>query len=288
MTSRHDRFLLGVERLASARSFLFVPGNRPDRFGKAVASGADVVILDLEDAVDPDAKAAARRGVRAHLHHGPPVVVRINGLDSPWSRDDVDAIGGLPGLLGVMVPKAEDPEQVRRVAAATARPVVPLVETAVGIERLADLVTAPGIPRLAFGSVDLALDLGAQESWEALIYARSRLVVVSRSVGLAAPVDGVTVELRDDGVLTAATRRARALGFGAKLCIHPRQVPVVHAAFAPDGDELEWAREVLRADVAGGAVAVRGQMVDRPVLERARRIVMSLGRDARETPADME
>ncbi|EOD63686.1 HpcH/HpaI aldolase/citrate lyase family protein [Amycolatopsis vancoresmycina] len=248
----------------AATTFLFVPGDRPDRFDKAVTSGADVVILDLEDAVGPAAKDSARASADAWLENHR-AVVRINAPGTPWFAADAELVAarGVP----VVVPKAETPGVL-----AGFREVVALVETAAGVERAAELAAVPSVTRLAFGSVDLAAELGvAPEDREPFAYARSRLVIASAAAGLAPPVDGVTANLGDDAELEADVRYARRLGFGGKLCIHPRQVPVARAAFAPTAAEREWARRVL---TAGDSVSVvDGRMVDKPVLDRARRIL---------------
>lgn len=247
-----------------ATTFLFVPGDRPDRFGKAAGSGADVVVLDLEDAVAPADKDSARAEVRAWLRHTA-AMVRINAPGTPW----FDADAALVAALGVpvVVPKAETPGVLAGFGA-----VVALVETARGVERAAELAAVPSVTRLAFGSVDLAAELGvAPEDREPFAYARSRLVIASAAAGLAPPVDGVTTDLRDDERLEADVRYARRLGFGGKLCVHPRQVAPVRAGFAPTEAERDWARRVLTAGAS--ASTVDGRMVDKPVLDRARRIL---------------
>lgn len=261
------------------RSYLFVPGNRPERFDKACAAGADAVIVDLEDAVPPTEKAAARAAVAAWLSPDKPVLVRINGFDSAWFADDLQ-LCALPGVAGVVLPKAEHEVAVAQVAAAGANAVLPLIESGLGLWNAALLARLPRIERLVFGSIDFSLDLNIQESHETLLYARSQLVLASSVAGIAAPVDGVTASFDDPAHVQADAMRARALGFGGKLCIHPKQVALVHQAFAPSADEVDWATRVLAAAEAaqGAAVAVDGRMVDRPViliaqqmLEEARR-----------------
>jgi citrate lyase subunit beta/citryl-CoA lyase len=261
------------------RSYLFVPGNRPERFDKALAAGADAVIIDLEDAVPPGEKADARAAVRAWLSPGKPVLVRINGFDSAWFEDDLP-LCALPGVAGIVLPKAEHETALARVAGAGAASILPLIESGLGLWNAALLARLPRVERLVFGSIDFSLDLNIQECHETLLYARSQLVLASRVAGIAAPVDGVTASFDDAARVQADTLRARALGFGGKLCIHPKQVAPVHEAFAPTADEMDWAtRVVAAADAAqGAAVAVDGRMVDRPViliaqqmLEEARR-----------------
>jgi citrate lyase subunit beta/citryl-CoA lyase len=245
-----------------ARSYLFVPGDRPERFGKALASGADAVIVDLEDAVAPQAKEAARAHLRAWLSVDHPVLVRINAAGSSWFDDDL-ALCAHRAVAGIVLPKAERAADVQTVFDAGARMILPLVESALGLWNAAELCRAPGVARLVFGAIDFCLDAGIVEGHESLLYARSQLVLASRVAGIAAPVDGVTVALHDPGAVGQDAQRARALGFGAKLCIHPGQVAAVHAAFLPTAQELDWARRVHATGAA--AVAVDGRMVDRPV-----------------------
>jgi citrate lyase subunit beta/citryl-CoA lyase len=249
------------------RSYLFVPGNRPERFDKACAAGADAVIVDLEDAVPPGEKAAARASLAAWLAPGKPVLVRINSFDSAWFEDDLQ-LCAMPGVAGIVLPKAEVEAAVARVLGAGANAILPLIESGLGLWNAALLARLPRVERLVFGSIDYSLDLNIQEGHETLLHARSQLVLASRVAGIAAPVDGVTTSIDDPARVQADTLRARALGFGAKLCIHPKQVGPVHQAFAPTADELAWAARVVAAAEAaqGGAVALDGRMVDRPVI----------------------
>lgn len=266
-------------QLPSHRSLLFVPGSRPERFDKALAAGASAVIVDLEDAVAPADKPAARAALRAWLlapaRGNRSVVVRINSIDTPWFADDL-ALCGLPGVAAVMVPKAERADVLATVVAAGARALLPLVESAVGLAALEALAAAPGVQRLAFGSIDLQVDLGMKGATEdELLPFRLQLLLASRLAGIGAPIDGVSTAIDDEPGLVLDVQRARRLGFGGKLCIHPRQVVVVNAHLAPSSDERAWAQRVLAAAAAAGgaAVAVDGKMVDKPVLLRAEAIL---------------
>ncbi len=258
------------------RSYLFVPGDRPDRFEKAWQSGADAVILDLEDAVQGAHKDLAREAVASWLSPERPVYVRINGTSTPWFERDL-AVVGPPGVLGVVLPKAEQPEQVAQVAArlSGAAQVLLLLETALGVWNARALAQAPRVERLAFGAVDFQLDTGINGEQEELLYARSRLVLASRVAGLVPPIDGVTMALDDLTRLREGVARARRLGFGGKLCIHPGQVETINQGFAPTDAERTWARRVLEAVEASGAGALRldGELIDRPVIARARSIL---------------
>lgn len=261
-------------------SFLFVPGHRPDRFEKALASGAHAVIVDLEDAVSPQDKDGARQSVGDWLRPDRPVWVRINAADTAWFRSDCDIVSQA-GVAGVILPKAERAEDVARVAAAAAgAPVLPLIETAAGFGGLESLARVPGVQRLVFGSIDFQVDLGIDWDGEELLMFRSRLVLESRLAGLLPPVDGVSLAIDDTQALAADAHRSRRLGFGAKLCIHPRQVQAVNAAFLPSAQEIEWAQRVLEACEAsqGAAVAVDGKMVDRPIMLKAQRILARIAK----------
>ncbi len=265
------------------RTYLFVPGDRPERFVKALSSGADAVVLDLEDAVSQDAKAAARAAVSSFLSSSPAlsrVVVRINAETTPWFDDDLALLARHPGAA-LMLPKAERAQTLASLQArCPGTAVLALVESAVGVLAAQVLAAAPGVQRLVFGTLDYALDMaleGELATTVGLDFAASQLALASRAAGLASPVAGVTPAIDDEALLCAELARARAHGFGAKLCIHPKQVALVHAALAPSAEELLWAQRVLQA-VAGakdgqpGAVQLDGRMVDKPVIERARRI----------------
>jgi citrate lyase subunit beta/citryl-CoA lyase len=257
------------------RSFLFVPGDRPDRFAKAIASGADAVIVDLEDAVAPASKVAARDGLAGHLATQAGVVLRINGRDTPWFDDDARAAAH-PAIVAVMCPKTGSADDIAALRSRCGdKPVLALVETASGMAGIHAIAAAPGVARLVFGSIDFQLDLDIEDDDEALRPFRAQLVLAARVAGLPAPVDGVTADIADANALARDSRRARASGFGGKLCIHPTQVAAVNAAFTPSAEQLAWARRVVAASQAsqGAAVAVDGKMVDAPVFSRACRLL---------------
>ncbi|TBN39014.1 CoA ester lyase [Paracoccus subflavus] len=259
--------------VAHIRTPLFVPANRPERFAKAAASGADAVILDLEDAVALDAKDAARAALAVDFTDLP-VLVRINAQGTPWHDADVAAVAAL-SVAAVILPKAEDPAACAAVAAATGRPVVALIESAPGLARARAIAAAEGVERLAFGSIDFCADLGCEHRRDVLLPARSELVLASRLAGIAAPLDGVTAQLDDLSASHDDAAHARALGMTGKLCIHPRQIAEVARAFAPTPAQVEWAQRVLAS--GDGAVSVDGAMVDEPVRIRARAILAQAG-----------
>jgi citrate lyase subunit beta/citryl-CoA lyase len=259
------------------RSYLFVPGDRPERFDKAAASGAHVTIIDLEDAVLPERKAQARKALLAWLEmtqHR--VMVRINPHGTPWYDDD-RAVLALPAVAGVMVPKAQDAGQLASLAQSLrqGQVLVPLVESVAGHFAAQELARVPRVDRLAFGSFDFMSDAGIRGDAEELDAVRTNLVLVSRHAGIAAPVDGVTLATDDVPQIERDVARSRRFGMGGKLCIHPRQVPVVNTGFAPGEKEVEWARRVVAALAQGqlGAVAVDGKLVDKPIELMARTIL---------------
>lgn len=267
--------------LALARSFLFVPATRPERYAKALASGADAVIIDLEDAVAPADKAAARQ-MLAQAWPGLPatqrgrVLVRLNASGTAWHGDDLALLCTL-GVAGVVLPKAESAADLARVAAAMgpACALLPLIESVAGLDAVDALARSPGVARLAFGNLDFQADAGMScgPDEPELTAVRLALVLSSRRAGLAAPVDGVTAATQDATQLQCEALRSRRGGFGGKLCIHPSQVAGVNAAFTPSPAEMDWARRVLAAfEAAGGGVfSLDGRMVDAPVLRLAQR-----------------
>lgn len=270
--------------LALARSFLFVPGHRPERFAKALASGAEAVIIDLEDAVPLDAKATARDALLAawsglNAAERARLLVRVNPPGTPWHEADLSAVARLSGLGALMLPKAEHPQQVEPAFRSSGVPVLPLIESAEGLGQMDAIARATGVLRLGLGHIDLQADLGMRcgPDEAELAPVRLAMVVASRRAGLPSPVDGVTTATQDAEVLTADAQRSRRFGFGAKLCIHPAQVAGVHQALAPTEAECDWARRVLAAEVAagGGAFSVDGKMVDPPVLLLARKILQT-------------
>lgn len=263
-----------------ARSYLFVPGNRPDRFDKAYAAGAGAVIIDLEDAVPSAEKSKARTAVEAWLSPAHPVVLRINGVTTDWFRDDVTCCR-MPGVQAIMLPKTEAVDHLRRVEELLGQSIsiLPLIETARGFANAAEIARDRAVRRLMFGSLDFQIDVGIPGDVEELLYFRSQLVLVSRLAGIQPPVDGITTAIDQPDQLRAETLRSRRLGFGGKLCIHPKQIATVNECFQPTSDEIAWARRVVAAaDAAkGAAVALDGQMVDRPVIVKAQRVLEEAG-----------
>lgn len=285
--------------MALLRSYLFVPAGDGRKIQKALGSAADAVILDLEDAVLPERKAAARQAL-AELLNTPPapgerprLFVRANGAGSPWFTADLQTLA-LPPVAGFVLPKVEraaEVEAAARLLYAAERSlglpsghfeILPMIETAHGLQQVGAIAGAPRVSRLIFGALDLANDLGVtwQPDFQQFLYHRSRLAVASRVAGIRPPVDGVWPRIDDLVGLEADCQAARMLGFAGRTLIHPAHIEIANRAFSPTAEELAWARRVLAAAdtaAAGGAGVARvdGVMIDRPVIERARRLLES-------------
>jgi citrate lyase subunit beta / citryl-CoA lyase len=265
----------------AAPALLFCPGDRPDRFGKAVAA-ADTVILDLEDAVAPENKNRARGEVVRALRDLDPArtIVRINAVGTPWHTDDVAALTALSGIT-VMLPKARAAAEIEALAP---RPVIALCETAAGVLGAPAIAAAVNCTGLMWGSEDLVADLGGRRGRSAagayppaVEEARTRILYAARANGVL-PVDTVLADITDTELLREDSIAAASAGFAAKACVHPAQVPVVRAAFRPSAEEIRWALDVTAAAVsAPGVFQLAGQMVDAPVLARARETLSKAG-----------
>ena len=287
-----------TDKLGPIRSALFVPGNRPDRVDKAVATAADRVIIDLEDAVAVSQKVETRALVRdkiiAHKDRG--VLVRVNGLETEFLMGDLEAIV-VNELGGLVLPKTENSHQVVKIhrllvdlekkqglqAGSTA--VILLTESALGVQNIFQISSAAAeLDRaflIALGAADYALDMGIEitKDGRELIYPRSRIAVACRAAGIAPPIDTpFMIDLKDMNALKDDAARAKQLGFQGKLCIHPNQIEPVHIIFTPTAEEISFAQRVVEAFEAGeaegtAAIQVDGKFVDYPVVERSRRIL---------------
>lgn len=274
------------EIVTTATTLLFVPGDRPERFTKAFNSGADLIIIDLEDAVAPENKAVALDAVVEALtsvHEDVSggrltAVVRIDGAHSSVqlaALRDVASIAG-NGLLGVMIPKAETSAQISAAISALPKGLafIPLIESALGLVNSVSIASVPGVTRMGFGAVDFGVDTDATHE-RVTDYARANIVIASRAAELVAPVDSPSLSIKDVDVVAAEALRAREFGFGGKLCIHPAQVEPVKASFLPSAEQVEWAREIVGLE--GGASQHNGVMIDKPVVDRAKRILAQAG-----------
>lgn len=260
------------------RSWLFAPGHSRRLLDKVFTAGADAVMLDLEDAVPPEAKATARAMVARELP-GRSAWVRVNAVRTDDCAADLDAVA--EHAEGIRIPKVESAQDVEWVTArAPGKPVICAIESARGVLAAQEIATVAGVAHLAMGGVDLQRDLHTSGGNLQTLYVRSHLVLAARAAGLPAPIDSVYPRLDDLDGLREQAEFARSLGFGGKSAIHPRQLPVVHEVFTPDAAEIEWARTVVAAFGAAGGQALQlpdGEFVDLPVAQRARRVLELAG-----------
>ncbi|MGW0330675.1 HpcH/HpaI aldolase/citrate lyase family protein [Streptomyces sp. NPDC003011] len=268
-------------------TWLYVPGDRPHVVVKALASGADVVVIDLEDAVAPDRKEYARAATAELLAEPQPVPVhvRVNALGSPAADRDLRAMAALPGVRGLRLPKVTSPEQVIRVAGSTALtdrgtpPLYALLESALGIERAHAIASAHvSLRGVALGEADLRADLGVRED-AGLDWSRARVIVAARAAGLAPPAQSVHPDIRDLEGLAASCAHGRALGFLGRAALHPRQLPVIERAYLPTEEETERAEAIVKAATSepGAQALPDGGFVDAAVVTAAHR-TLSLAR----------
>ena len=277
-----------------ARSLLFVPATSERKIDRAFASPADGVIVDLEDAVAVSEKPAARRALGAIVStpRRLPVYVRVNAPSTPFCYQDMLAVT-VAGVAGVVLPKAESADEMKTIdwlmtqletergLARGGCPLMPIVETARGLAAVDAIAAAtPRIKRLLFGAVDLAADMAIDLDDDAGAIAQARFAVAraSRAASLEAPFDTAFVDIKDGTRLRASAERARAMGFSGKACIHPDQIEIVNEVFTPSSWELERAARIVaafeRAEAGGAAaLALDGQMIDYPVVEKARRLL---------------
>ncbi|MEU5362892.1 CoA ester lyase [Streptomyces sp. NPDC005925] len=260
-------------------TWLYAPGDRPHVVTKALASGADVVIVDLEDAVAPDRKAYARDATAELLSDGPqpapvPVHVRVNALDGPWGAADLAALAPAPGMAGVRLPKLTRPQDVVGTALRTGDvPLYALLETALGVEHAFAVASChPALRGIALGEADLRADLGVRDD-AGLDWCRSRVIVAARAAGLPPPPQSVHPDTRDLEGLIASCAHGRALGFLGRAAVHPRQLPVIERAYLPTQREIEQAETVVKAAAqqAGAQALADGRFVDAAVVRAARR-----------------
>lgn len=269
----------------SLRTALFVPGNRPERYAKALAAGADAVFIDLEDAVEEAAKPKAREHIAQFARANPETRfwVRGNAAGTSWFEADMALCRAHDNIVGVVLPKAESSRQVKQAVELTGKRVIPIVESAKGVAALDALAAERGVERLAFGYLDLMLDTGTRPDTPAaarlLDHVRCRMLLSSAAAGIQPPLDGVHPDFRDTESLSSIAVQMRDLGFAGVLCIHPVQVQVVNAAYAPSDSERDWARRVVEEFERTGSAAFQldGKMVDAPVIERARRVLAESG-----------
>lgn len=266
----------GAESNVAPLTWLYVPADRPDRIAKALRGAADMVIVDLEDAVAPERKDAARAEAVALLATPQPrVEIRVNDVRTPYGQADLHALGALLHHGGgLRIPKVESADEVRRIAdMAPGVPLRPTIESALGLERAYEIATAsPAVAGIGLGEADLRADLGVTGE-AGLAWARSRIVVAARAAGLPAPAQSVYPHVRDLDGLAASCAEGRAMGFRGRAAIHPVQLPVIAAAYRPTEEEIAAAMEVVSAADRGAVALADGRFVDEAVVRQARRVL---------------
>lgn len=272
--------------IQSRRSFIFSPGTDPSMFGKALASGADIVCVELEDGVAPQHKDAARENMlgifaEPQADDGVERIVRINMLGSPEGEADLSAVldsASPPPAL--MLPKVNAPEEVRRVAEALesaghSTRLQVIIETNPGLEAAYEIAQASNrLDALLFGGVDLAADLRCAYGWEPLLYARSRVVHAAAGAGIDV-IDVPWLDLGDEDGLRQEAEASARLGFTGKGSIHPKQIATINAIFSPSAEEVAYAQKVVAAfaEADSGLVVVDGKLIELPVLRSMERIL---------------
>ncbi|AHG18400.1 citrate lyase subunit beta [Chania multitudinisentens RB-25] len=266
-------------------TYLFVPANRKDFFPKALICGTDAIILDLEDSVHPTEKSSGRENIIDWFREfkvkpeTTKIYIRVNHPDSGYFRQDFEMLTLLSSteLTGIFIPKLEHSDTVDNIQKLLPKYLqecllIGIIETAYGIYNCEKIATS-GIARIAFGSLDYSLDINCQQSRDALLYARSRIVVASRIAELPAPIDCVTPEFSSNDILTEDSLHASSLGFGAKLCIHPEQIFVISSVFSPSKERIQWAKKVIEQSHENYAFQIEGSMIDLPLIKLARRLL---------------
>ena len=271
--------------IRSRRSFIFLPGLKPELFPKAVASSADIVCIDLEDAIHPDDKETARERTLELLSSSPDhgnseVVLRINSLRTTTGMRDLAAVIDAGAPLSLMLPKVGTADEVALVAdhlddAGLDTTLHVIIESAEGLENAAEIARSGSrLQSLFFGAVDYSSDIGAMNTWEAMLYARSRVVQAAAMAGLDA-IDVPWLVLDDDDGMKAEAEASKAVGFVGKGAIHPRQIPIIHDVFSPSTEEVEHARRIVEAFAKAGTglVVIDGKLIEKPVLRAMERIL---------------
>ncbi|THF25771.1 CoA ester lyase [Pseudomonas atacamensis] len=278
LTASESRTLSSrIVKLQRATSFLFVPGDRPERFSKAMDSGADIVIIDWEASVIPNRKSVARKATIDFLQScgdTHKIALRLNPVQTDYFVDDYTSIRSL-SVCGVFLTMTESTEEIHLAQnkIPNSLPFVAMIETAKGIVRANELASSGRVCRLAFGNMDYQTDLGLTDHRTGTIYPSSVIAVASRNAGLPQPIAGVTANFSDSDFFHEEAAFEKSLGYSAKLCIHPKQIPWTHHVFDPTEQDIAWANTVLEATQHSHAVQIDGVMIDRPVIERAKKIL---------------
>ncbi|ETP67254.1 hypothetical protein G159_19095 [Planococcus glaciei CHR43] len=272
------------------RSLMFTPGTNKERLLKSVSSEADALLWDLEDAVHPDEKAAARAVIQEALDEledkpAKPIFLRVNQYGTEWYAEDVK-LARHENVNGIMLPKAESARQVQETwdGMGANGELIVLVETAVGIVRLEDIFSNPNVSGVAFGAIDYAVDadLTLTEAGLEAIYARSRIVTYAKAAGIDGIYDTVFADIHNTESLQKRAVSARALGFNGQMAVHPKQIETIHEVYSPSREDIDWAVKVLHhaehEAKGAGVFMLDGKMVDRPIIEKAKQIYQAAER----------
>lgn len=260
----------------AARSYLFVPANRVERFEKALNTQADVIIIDLEDALPVDLKVSARQALKEWLITNPQhqIMIRTNAKNTAWFKEDIE-LARLKNVKAIVLPKTESPEDIEAILAVENIDIFALIETPAGFANIRQIAKTTSVQALMFGSIDFQLEMNMQGGYAELLSFRNEFVLASKLAGIQAPIDGVTIDFKDEALIQLETQQAKNLGFTGKLCIHPNQVNIVNQVFSPSEEEIKWAQSVLKTveEAQGQAASLDGKMIDLPVILRAERII---------------
>ena len=262
--------------MKSARSYLFVPANRVERFENALNTDADAVIIDLEDAVPVELKQSSRDALAAWLQNHPEhqVMIRVNSSQTEWFLADIE-LAKFPNVSAIVLPKTESSAEIEAVLQIREVGIFPLIETPLGLANVRQIACAKQVIALMFGTIDFQLEMNMNGGYLELLSFRNEIVLASQLAKIQAPVDGVTVDFKDEDLIQLETQQAKNLGFSGKLCIHPNQVNHVNQTFNPSSQEITWANQIMQAveDAKGQAISLNGKMIDLPVILQAQKII---------------
>jgi citrate lyase subunit beta / citryl-CoA lyase len=264
------------KNITLSRSYLFVPANRIERFEKALNTAADAIIIDLEDAIPAHLKNVARKNLKQWLldHPEHKVMIRINPQQTEWFNEDVQ-LSKLSNVIAIVLPKVETPEDIQAINTIQQIDIFPIIETPLGFSNVRHIASTISVQALMFGTIDFQLEMDMQGSYLELLSFRNEIVLASKLAGISSPIDGVTVDFKNEALLKLETLQAKKLGFTGKLCIHPNQIQIVNEIFTPSTKEIEWAQKVLLAvdNGEGQAVSLDGKMIDLPIILKAKKLL---------------
>lgn len=262
--------------MKSARSYLFVPANRVERFKKALNTDSDAVIIDLEDAVPLDLKQSSRDALATWLQNNPEhqVMIRVNSSQTEWFLADIE-LAKFPNVSAIVLPKTESSTEIEAVLKIREVGIFPLIETPLGFANVRQIACTKQVIALMFGTIDFQLEMNMNGGYLELLSFRNEIVLASQLAKIQAPVDGVTVDFKDEYLIQLEAQQAKNLGFAGKLCIHPNQVNLVNQTFNPSAQEIIWANQIMQAvnDAKGQAVSLNGKMIDLPIVLQAQKII---------------